>query len=117
VETIGEPSEWAIFYQAHTIEESRARAKHDPDYANFLQSWAQDQFDESLSDGGAVVLSRPENAAPASAEVRAFAEQYNNTSITQIKPKGGVVTMSDGTKYSWSQFQTLLAKATQARLC
>jgi hypothetical protein len=117
VERVEEPNEWATFYQSHTIEESRERARQDAGYAQFMQSWAKDQFDESLSTGGAVVLNRPENAAPASTELRSFADAYNQTqaSVTR-RPIGGFVTLSDGTKYSWARFNELLALATRSRL-
>jgi len=109
-------AEWAEYYKTRTLQESRDRAKRDPQYAIFLQSMATDAFNEHLDTGGVTVLNRPDNAGPASAAVREFAEDYNRTSATATRPMGGFVTLASGTKYPWAKFQTLLAAATQARL-
>lgn len=116
VEPVEEESEWATFYQSHTIEESRTRARSDAGYAQFLQSWAKDNFDETLDTTAVTNLSRPDQVAPATNEVRRFAELYNQTSYTQLKPRNGEYVLSDGTKYSVVRFNELLSAATRSRL-
>ncbi|MGB7728615.1 MAG: hypothetical protein WBL50_11315 [Candidatus Acidiferrum sp.] len=115
-ETDPTSAEWAEYYQTHTIEQSRTRARSDAGYAQFLQSWAKDNFDETLDTAAVTNLSRPDQVAPATNEVRRFAELYNQTSYTQLKPRNGEYVLSDGTKYSVVRFNELLSAATRSRL-
>jgi hypothetical protein len=103
-----------------SMEEIKRRKREDPEFAVFYRKNWEQQLAEStkvnVPDAVVPANQRVKDGRKVSPELLSFAAAYTKTSVSQLSPKGGFVTLFDGKQMSWTDFTAKQKLAAEAGL-
>lgn len=108
-------SEYRQFAESASMAEINLRKQSDAGFANFVRKNLQREVNQPVGDAITPLGTNSVAPPPADRELAEFARNYLVEPSGNLKPKAGYVTLA-GEQISWTIFQTLLARATNARL-
>ena len=107
--------EYRQFAETASMDAINKRKRTDPGFASYVRKAYEAEVKQPIGDG---VVPEGQSKLPrhdVSQTLVDFARKYNAEPITNLRPKGGFVTLA-GEQIRWSDFQSLLTKATEAHL-
>jgi hypothetical protein len=108
-------SEMTAFAQTATPDAIRQRRHTDSAFAEFVRTNLRREMQEEPVGDAVTPLGQSTTKARASQDLVDFARKYTLEPTTNLRPKGGYVTLA-GETISWAVFNDLFSKATAARL-
>jgi hypothetical protein len=91
------------------------RKKTDPVFAAYIRKSVESDWNKTVYDGGLTPAVDPDEVPAPTAELLRFVEAYNNTSVADLKPRGGFVYVG-GQKLPLSKFRSLQEWAANSHL-